>query len=392
MNKVSDFYINNSQIDTPYYCFNTDIFCKRVQMLRKKINGKAKICYSLKANPWFVYAAQKSCDYIEVCSAGEWKLCIDSGVPSELLSIGGITKTKSECHEITELAPHRISAESVYQIAMLENEAKLQHKKLTVLLRLTSGNQFGMPLEQIIEIFRNANQYPHLCLKGIHYYPGTQKKKNKDAEELFQVIQKALSQLPVDEIQFGAGIGASLYTGQEEDEIESYLNLISEGITFLAEQYSVILECGRYLSYPAGSYVTTVLETKEQSGRNFIIVDGGINHLNYYGQIAGKPVPMIARLDGKNSSQNRYTICGSLCTVSDILAKDVLLSNTTVGDKLMFFNAGAYSVTEARGLFLSRDLPTIVITSSQGTRLARKALPTYHLNSLAQSERNDIHE
>ena len=102
MNRISDFLFTDFQIDTPYYCFNMDIFCDRVNMLRRKTNGKAKICYSLKSNPWFVEAAHRCCDYIEVCSAGEWKLCLSSGVPSEFLSIGGITKTKSECHEISD--------------------------------------------------------------------------------------------------------------------------------------------------------------------------------------------------------------------------------------------------------------------------------------------------
>ncbi len=392
MNKISDFLTTGLQVNTPYYCFNTEIFCKRVQMLREKINGKAKICYSLKSNPWFVGAAQKICDYIEVCSAGEWKLCLSSGVSPELLSIGGITKTKSECCEIAELAPHRISVESTSQLDMLEYAAKQQNRKLSILLRLTSGNQFGMSVEQIAEIFHNVNQYPHLVLKGIHYYAGTQKKNYRDAEQFFKVIQQALSQFPVEEIQFGAGIGAALYVGQNEDEIETYISQIAKGIAGLSERYTVILECGRYLSYPAGSYVTTVLETKEQAGRNFLIVDGGINHLNYYGQIAGKPIPVIARLDGKDNSRNQYTICGSLCTVSDILAKDAVLPNTTVGDRLIFFNTGAYSVTEARSLFLSRDLPAIVIKSSQETRLVRKVLPTYSLNYFSQTERNDLSE
>ena len=392
MNRISDFLFTDFQINTPYYCFNTDIFCERVNMLRRKINGKAKICYSLKSNPWFVEAAHRCCDYIEVCSAGEWKLCLSSGVPSEFLSIGGITKTKSECHEISELVPYRVSVESPCQLDMLEYAAKLQNHKLSILLRLTSGNQFGMPMEQITEIYHNANQYPHLVFKGIHYYPGTQKKNHRDAEQLFKVIHQALLQVPVEEIQFGAGIGATLYVGQSEDEVEGYIDKIAEGITSLAEHHQVTLECGRYLSYPAGSYVTTVLDTKEQAGRKFLIVDGGINHLNYYGQIGGKPIPVIAQLDGKGDSDNQYTICGSLCTVSDILAKDVVLPETAVGDRLMFFNTGAYSVTEARSLFLSRDLPAVVIKSSHGTQVVRKMFSTYPLNYCSRTERNNNNE
>lgn len=46
-----------------------------------------------------------------------------------------------------------------------------------------------------------------------------------------------------------------------------------------------------------------------------------------------------------------YTLCGSLCTVADVLVREVKLKKLEIGDILEFAHCGAYSVTEAPALF-----------------------------------------
>ena len=104
--------------------------------------------------------------------------------------------------------------------------------------------------------------------------------------------------------------------------------------------------------------------------------------MNYYGQIDGHQIPTIIRLGKNNGSNDIYTICGSLCTASDILAKNVLLPYVQPGDQLIFCNVGAYSVTESRAMFLSRDLPIVVLKNGTETNIKRKIVNTYLLNSI----------
>ena len=388
MREITDCFDLRSNVHTPYYCFNTDIFAKQVDDLRNKLKGKARICYSMKANPWFVNSALECCDYIEVCSSGELNICQEADIPMGRISVGGVAKTVEECQKIINLSPHRISIESKAQLEIFECLASRLNRTIFILLRLSSGNQFGMTLEQIKDIYKNVEQYPHIFIKGIHYYPGTQKKSLKDARTIIQTLVNALEILPINEIQFGAGIGVPLYISQNNEDYDTYANYIFEGISILAEQCEVTLECGRYLTYLAGSYVTSVLEIKNQYDRRFLIVDGGIHQLSYHGQVGGKPVPIIKKIPQSSTSEITYTICGSLCTVNDILAKDVILPEIHVGDKLMFLNVGAYSVTEARMMFLSRDLPTIVLKNSKETVIRRRSFPTYTLNTV-QSKRKE---
>lgn len=391
MKEITDCFDLSLDVHTPYYCFNTDVFSKQVNNLRHKLNGKALLCYSMKANPWFVNSALECCDYIEVCSPGELNICQEADIPMGRISVGGVAKTEEECKKIINLSPHRISIESKAQLEIFECLASRLNRNVFVLLRLSSGNQFGMTLEQVQEIFNNIAQYPHILIKGIHYYPGTQKKNLRDARTIIQTLATALEFLPIDEIQFGAGIGAPLYVSQKCEDYEAYADFIVEGISILAERCRVVLECGRYLTYLAGSYVTSVLEIKNQYDRRFIIVDGGIHQLSYHGQVGGKPVPIIKKIPQSSASEKTYTVCGSLCTMNDILAKDAILPEIHVGDKLMFFNVGAYSVTESRMMFLSRDLPTVVLKNSKETVIRRRSFPTYTLNTV-QSARKEEYE
>ena len=47
--------------------------------------------------------------------------------------------------------------------------------KIKIMIRLTSGNQFGIDENEIEEIIKNRKNYSNLEIKGIQYFSGTQK-------------------------------------------------------------------------------------------------------------------------------------------------------------------------------------------------------------------------
>ena len=77
-----------------------------------------------------------------------------------------------------------------------------------------------------------------------------------------------------------------------------------------------------------------------------------------------------------------WNICGSLCTVNDVLVKQMPLKNAKIGDMLVFERAGAYSVTEGIYLFLSRCMPRILFKSAEeGLVEVREAIESYPINT-----------
>ncbi|MGN1082732.1 MAG: diaminopimelate decarboxylase, partial [Candidatus Avispirillum sp.] len=77
----------------------------------------------------------------------------------------------------------------------------------------------------------------------------------------------------------------------------------------------------------------------------------------------------------------KWNVCGSLCSMNDIIVKEAPLGEIEVGDVLCFNNTGAYCPTECMSLFLSRDIPAVYIISRGEILEVRKAFETCALNT-----------
>lgn len=117
---------------------------------------------------------------------------------------------------------------------------------------------------------------------------------------------------------------------------------------------------GRYLAAPCGTYASRVMDIKNNSDTNYIICDGGIHHLKYHGQTMAMQVPEMEVLN-TSAETKPYCICGSLCTVADVLVREVELPIVSRNDVILFHRCGAYSVTEGSALFLSRKMPEVYL-------------------------------
>ena len=288
------------------------------------------------------------------------------------------------------------TAESLNQLRLLEACAGAAGRTgVRVLLRLTSGNQFGMDEEDILASIRNRDSYPHLDLAGLQYYSGTQKKGMEKIEkelvklDSFMDFVREHLDFEFRELEYGPGFQIPYFEGQEQADEEILLQEFKKALDSLNFKGIIFLEAGRFLAAPCGSYLTRVADVKRSQGQNYCIVDGGINHVNYYGQTMAMKVPAYrylpqdnpARPPASQTSGDRWTVCGSLCTSGDILVKNLPLEGLMTGDLLVFDRIGAYSVTEGIYLFLSRQLPVVLTyTLQQGLSLVRDAFPTDILN------------
>ena len=80
----------------------------------------------------------------------------------------------------------------------------------------------------------------------------------------------------------------------------------------------VVLEMGRFLAAACGYYVTSIVDMKVNKEQPYVIMDGGINHLNYYGQAMAMKQPYCTQLDteGNEKTGGRRRILESLrCTL-----------------------------------------------------------------------------
>ena len=90
----------------------------------------------------------------------------------------------------------------------------------------------------------------------------------------------------------------------------------------MAWKGAVTLELGRFLAASCGQYFTHVADRKTNHGQNYLILDGGMHQMVYYGQFMGMKMPRITLCGKENAPiQKQWNLCGSLCSMNDILVK-----------------------------------------------------------------------
>lgn len=382
--KELDWILEKSQqIETPFFLLNENRLKDNVNFLKKIALANFAVCFSVKANPWCVIKAAENADYVEVCSHGEWELCRKQGISPAKIIVGGIYKSDKELKEFVEARPHRISIESMQQLRQVNKYASASGIGADILLRISSGNQFGMDPDLVIDILKYQDRFPFLRFKGIHFYSGTQKRQMAEIEKDIGLIELVVKQAKGNftEIEYGPGLGVPQFQNHDLDEYKFLLYALVNRLQALARQFQIVLECGRLLAADTGIYITEIVDKKINNGRTYYVMDGGIHHLQYYGQIKGQYTPVIyTGKDNGLAEEKEVTICGALCTTNDILVRSVRLPEKKTGDRLIFMNAGAYCVTEGISLFLSRDLPGIVIEKQHNLVIMRNHIASYPLN------------
>ncbi|MBQ1726863.1 MAG: alanine racemase, partial [Treponema sp.] len=356
---------------TPFYLFDYDALLSRVQKIKEMLPSNSRLCYAMKANPFLLDALKDDSQLLfEVCSPGELSICEAVKVNPDQIVFSGVVKTKQDIERAYNLGVGTITLESFLHATFLEQVVKSSANPHPqgIIVRLTNGCQFGMNEECVRKSIALLKDLPGIKIQGIHFFTGTQKKMKKVAEEV-AFIQGFCSELQkefgiaFERIEYGPGLAFDYFSpedyAQNFDDLKEFSAMIKDSPFFW------VVESGRYVASSCGTYVSSVMDLKQNAEVPALFIDGGINHVNYYGQIMGMKKPPI-HLVKTNSSQsiqgistgNGYTIYGSLCTTADIITKEYPFeSQPGVGDLLSFANIGAYSVTEGIYLFLSHPLP-----------------------------------
>ena len=375
---------------TPSYLFDLDRLAQRMETLKKNLGSRAELCYAMKANPFLTGALRDLADRFEVCSPGEYDICRRLDIPEEKLVISGVNKSPEDTARMMDDCPRmgRYTAESPAQLELLHQCASRRKRKVPVLLRLTSGNQFGMDEEEVRRIVAERAKYPFLDIVGIQQYSGTQKHSEKRLRRQLSRLDGLISSLREEsgfetrELEYGPGLPVFYFRDDEAFDEEAFLGEFASALADMAFQGHITLELGRSIAAECGYYLTAAADCKTNKGQHYVILDGGLHQMNYYGQSMAMRVPTVYRLRERDGEETLWNLCGSLCTVNDILVKQLPVKNLQPGDVFVFEKTGAYSVTEGMALFLSRDLPAVISWSEKdGFRLLRERQSVSSLNT-----------
>ena len=373
---------------TPLYVFEIDALKNRVDYLKSRLPKDVSLCYAIKANTFIVSDLCPYIEKLEVCSPGEMMLCLEKGVELSKIVVSGVYKTRDFIEEIVKdhSGVNCFTVESAEQYDMLIEFAEKYNKKIKLLLRLTSGNQFGLDEDGVKKIIASYDKNA-VEIIGIQYFSGTQKTSLKRIKREIDYADAFLAELEneygfkSDEFEYGPGLPVAYFDTDNFNE-EEYLAEFSSLLSSMKYKAKITLEVGRSLVADCGNYITKVVDMKSNQNQNYAIVDGGMNHITYFGQSMAMKHPFHSLFPLRDDGETKnWNICGSLCTVNDILMKNTPMTDLKIGDAIVFKKTGAYCATEGISLFLSRDLPQVLIIDENGNiNCAREAVATYKLN------------
>lgn len=375
-------------LPTPSYVFDSQLFARRAALVREAFGEKTGLCFSIKANPFLLGCLPEVFDKIEVCSPGELTICEKLNADMSMVIFSGVNKTAKDVQRAMTDNVGTFTAESMLHLNLINDCAIRQGKQVSLLLRLTGGSQFGMDESEVLSIIENRADYPGVKIVGIHYFTGTQKRKvaliEKELRLVADFVEKVEEQygFRLERVEYGTGLAVDYFADNADEAEEARLAAVAPAVRALSEKVELTVEMGRFFAAPCGFHFTKVMDTKTCCGVNYAILDGGLNMLKYDGQIQGMQIPAITHIGKTEAEAEKWTLCGSLCTTADVLARNAEFSGLKMGDTLVFHRTGAYSVMEGMAVFLSREMPTVALYSEEeGLRIVRKQIDTDIFNT-----------
>jgi len=372
-----------------FYVFDACALKERVRFLQSRMPECVTICYAVKANPFVSKEIDGEIEKFELCSPGEYEICKTLGIDSKKMVISGVYKTPEFIESLVadESFLGVYTIESLTQYQLLLALANKYDRHIKVLVRLTNSSQFGVNENEVEDIISDIKTLDCVECIGVQFFSGTQKTSIKKIRRELEHLDEFLLHLRDDcgfdagHFEYGGGFPVSYFESDDFDE-EAYLAEFGEIVESMTYKAKITLELGRSIVASCGKYFTHVVDLKQNKGVNYALVDGGMHHIVYFGQSMAMKRPKMSVVGKADMPVDKeWTICGALCSMHDIIVKQMPLPSLEIGDTLEFENAGAYCVMEGISLFLSRDLPAVYLIREGGEVVRiRETFETARLN------------
>jgi diaminopimelate decarboxylase len=231
--------------------------------------------------------------------------------------------------------------------------------------------KFGLGRAEAAEAIRKAAVSKALEPVGLSFHVGSQL---ADAGPVLEAAERAAelwrelasAGLELRDFDAGGGLGLS-YSDEEVPDLAAYAAALADVAGSL--NATLLLEPGRHLIGPAGTFVTRVLRVKGAGGRTLVVCDGGSNDLlrpALYG--AEHPVTVVG---AESRERVPVDLVGPLCESSDFLALQRTLPLPRKDDLIAVGLAGAYGRVMSSS-YNARPLCAEVVLEQGTWRISRE--------------------
>lgn len=383
-------------VGTPLYAYDADRFRERIRRFCAAFGeSQPVVCYALKANDALALIRIAADEGLgaDIVSGGELAKALRAGMPGERIVFSGVGKRRDEIRAALEAGVRSLNVESLGELDVVAAEAASLGTVARVSVRLnpdveagthayvstgSAASKFGLGPAEARAAYARAVADPALEPVGLSFHVGSQLLDPAPAlaaagraAELWRTL--AAEGAALRDLDVGGGLGIG-YDGGEDAAVEPY----AAALTAVAQDLGaeLVLEPGRWLVGPVGTFVTRVLYVKEVPGRRVVVCDGGMNDLirpALYG--ARHPISLLGD-DAR--PRGPVDVVGPVCETGDFFSLGVELPLPEPGDLLAIGQAGAYCRVMASA-YNARPLCAEVLREDGAYRVVREPVTAAEL-------------
>lgn len=369
-------------VGTPAYVYSVaSIKSQYTRLATALARVPHRLHYSVKANSNLAILGvlRRLGSGVDIVSGGELYRAQSAGFSGRDVVFSGVGKTEREIIEALSFGVLMINVESEEELTLLDEVAGRLGMIAPAALRVNpevmvdtphpytrtgvKGMKFGIPFDETLVVARRALTMPNIRLIGLDMHVGSQISQFEPYEiGLGRLLQlkteiKAAGARYLEYLDIGGGLAVSYDTGHSID-VDGFAEVVERLVG--PTRLKVIVEPGRFLVGNAGALITRVLYRKHSGGKEFIIVDAGMNDL-----IRPSHYNAYHRIEAVNPSGAKTIadVVGPVCESGDFLGLHRDVDDAQSGDLIAVLSAGAYGFVMSSN-YNSRPRPAEVIVEA----------------------------
>ena len=386
-----------ASVGTPFYCYSAATLTRHFRLFDEALDwGPHLVCYAMKSNGNLA-VVKLLADLgagVDVVSEGEYRKARAAGVPPERIVFSGVGKTRAEMRTALEGGIRQFNVESEPEMRALDEVARQAGAVAPITLRVNPDvdagthekiatgrkeDKFGVPISRARGIYAEAAKLAGLRIVGIDVHIGSQLTSLGPFEAAYGKIADLARTLRADghaieRLDLGGGLGIPYERSNLAPPLPSeYGEMIRRTVGDLGCEIEI--EPGRLISGNAGVLVARVIYVKEGEGRDFLIVDAGMNDL-IRPAMYGAWHDVVPLREAAPAAETRpYDVVGPVCETGDTFTRGRDLVPLSEGDLVAFRTAGAYGAVMASEYNVRPLVPEVLVQGDQFAVI--RARPTF---------------
>ena len=387
--KKNNFFIENIKAEkiakkygTPSYCYSYSKLKNNILNFKKSFNNfDPLICFAVKSNPnlYLLKEIKKFGLGADVVSIGELMRAIKAGINPKKIVFSGVGKTEEEIKYAINKKILLINTESESEVKNIEKISKTIRKKIDIGIRLNPNtdaktlnqistgkkeNKFGVDEKKFLHLVKYVKNSNNLNLRCLSVHIGSQILNHKPYEKMLKVLDRVIkkSNFQFDFIDLGGGMGIDYDGTNQRLNLKKYSIAIKK---FTKKHKSkIIFEPGRSIIGNTGIMLAKVTYIKENSSKDFIILDAAMNDLMRPALYKAKH--RILPLNKKNQkSKKKYEFVGPICESTDKFLDVNKFQKLNEKDFIAVCDTGAYGMSLSSNYNMRPKAPEIFINGSK---------------------------